>query len=237
MARKSTSSSKKFTTVPPKAKPAVEKTVLIAIPETSKVEAKSAVATAPVASHVTATAVAATPVATTTTVAQAPAVKQEIAPLLTALNDVDADAAREAATALGNLGDTAAVEPLVAILNDNNGYFHSVVRSAAAESLGKLKDRRAIEALLSAVNDPIADTSSEAIRALVTLADPRAIAALVTVVRNDYGFYANSVRRAAVLGLAKLGGDTAQAELRLVAANDYEDSVIQSEAAEAIKSH
>jgi HEAT repeat protein len=226
---KSTSSSKKFTTVPPKAKPAAEKTVVIAIPEAVKTSAATAVATAPVA------AVAAAPVKAA--VIETPVVKADIAPFLADLNDVDADIAREAATSLGNLGDAAAVEPLIAILNNNNGYFHSVVRSAAAVSLGQLKDRRAIEALLSAVNDSVADTSSEAIRALTTLADPRAIAALVTVVRNENGFFANSVRRAAVLGLAKLGGDTAISELREVANNQFEDSVIQAEAAEAIKSH
>ena len=164
-----------------------------------------------------------------------PSVVADIKPLLEALNDVNADVACEAATALGATNNSAAVEPLIEILTNTNGYYHSVVRSAAAVSLGQLKDRRSIEALLAAVHDPISDPSTEAIRALTTLADPRAIAAFVEVVRNSNGFFADSVRRAAVLGLAKLGGDTAVAELRLVAANENEDSVIRSEAGEAIK--
>jgi HEAT repeat protein len=207
MARKYTTTTKKFTTVPPKAKPAVEKTVVAAAtPETVK------------------------PVET-------PVTKSSIAPLLVALNDLDADIAREAATSLGLTNDASAVEPLIEIVKNSNGYFHSVVRSAAAVSLGQLKDRRAIQALLEAVSDPIADPSTEAIRALTTLADPRAIAKLVEVVRNANGFYADSVRRAAVLGLAKLGGDVSLAELRLVAANEQEDTVIRQEAGKAIESH
>jgi HEAT repeat protein len=135
---------------------------------------------------------------------------------------------------LGATGNAAAVEPLIEIVSNTNGYYHSVVRSAAAVSLGQLKDLRSVDALLNAVNDPISDPSTEAIRALTVLADPRAIGAFVEVVRNSNGFFANSVRRAAVLGLAKLGGDVAKAELRLVAADESEDSVIRQEAGEAI---
>jgi HEAT repeat protein len=202
---KSITTDKKFTTVPPKAKP-------------------------------TAVTAVVTPEATKPVVAAAPAAKPSIAPFLTALHDVDADVAREAATSLGQSADIAAVEPLIEVLKNSNGYFHSVVRSAAAVSLGQLKDRRAVEVLLAAVSDPIADPSTESIRALTVLADPRAIAKLIEVVRNETGFFAGSVRRAAVLGLVKLGGETAIAELRRVAANQNEDAVIRQEASEAVTS-
>ncbi len=211
---KSITTDKKFTTVPPKAKPVVAPSAAVA-----------AVVAAPVVAE------------TKAVVAETkPAVVTDLKPLIEALHDVNADVASEAATALGASNNPAAVEPLIEILTNANGYFHSVVRSAAAVSLGQLKDRRSVEALLAAVHDPIADPSTEAIRALTKLADPRAIGALVEVVRNSNGFFANSVRRAAVLGLAKLGGDTAVAELRLVAADESEDSVIRHEASEAIKS-
>lgn len=157
-----------------------------------------------------------------------------VKPLLVALHDLDADVAREAATSLGLLGDASAVEPLIEIITNANGYFHSVVRSAAAASLGQLKDKRAFDALTNAAFDPIADSSSEAIRALAALGDPRAVSTLVEVVRNSSGFFVNSVRRAAVLGLIQLGGKEAQAELRLVSANAWEDSVIREEATAAI---
>lgn len=157
-----------------------------------------------------------------------------VEPLLAALRDLDADVARDAATALGRLGGTSAVEPLIEVITNANGYFHSVVRSAAAASLGQLNDQRAVPALLNAVNDPIAEPSSEAIRALANLRDERAVSALIEVVRNRNGFFVNSVRRAAVLGLIKLGGEDARQELRSVASNAWEDSVIREEAAATI---
>jgi HEAT repeat protein len=150
------------------------------------------------------------------------------------LRDVDADTARDAATSLGQLGDTSVVEQLIEVVRNANGYFHSVVRAAAASSLGQLKDRRAVEALLAAVNDPIAEPSIEAIRALAALGDSRAVSTLIEVVRNRGGFFVTSVRRAAVLGLIKLGGTEAEAEIRVTAANQWEDSVIRDEASAAI---
>jgi HEAT repeat protein len=221
---KAITSEKKFSAVPPKATAAAAAT---AVAEPVKAQVAATAVAAPVA----APAVVAPVKAAVVTKADA------IKPLLAALHDVNADIAREAATSLGLLGDAGAVEPLIQVVKNSNQYFHSVVRSAAAVSLGQLKDRRAVEALLDAVNDPIADPSTEAIRALVSLADPRAINALVEVVRNSSNFFAGSVRRAAVLGLAKLGGDTAVAELRRVAADSTEDSVIRDEATAAIKSH
>ncbi len=160
--------------------------------------------------------------------------KTSIKPLVTALNHVDADIAREAATSLGLTNDPAAVEPLIAVITNANGYFHSVVRSAAAVSLGQLKDPRSVEALLNAVRDPIADPSSEAIRALAAIGDKRAVAALIEVVRNQTGFFVASVRRAAVHGLIKLGGPEAIAQLRIISADGFEDAVIREEATAAI---
>jgi HEAT repeat protein len=222
MSRKSktTTSEKKFTNVPPKAAAAE------AVKPITPVAVAAAVATAPAIAPVIAPVTAVKP-------ATAPSNANAIKPLLVALHDLDADVACDAATSLGKLGDVAAVEPLIEIVRNSNHYFHSVVRSAAAMSLGQLKDRRAVDALLDAVNDPIADPSTEAIRALVNLADPRAINALIQVVRNSNNFFANSVRRAAVLGLAKLGGDTALVELQRVAADTEEDSVIREEATTA----
>ena len=133
---KTTQSEKKFTAVPPKAQPVAAK------PAVEAVIAKPAIVAQP--------AVAADSTA--------------IKPLLTALHDLDADMACEAATALARTGNTAAVEPLIEIISNKNGYFHSVVRSAAAASLGQLKDRKAVDALLNAVNDSITDPSTEAIR-------------------------------------------------------------------------
>jgi HEAT repeat protein len=155
--------------------------------------------------------------------------------LITALRDSDADVAREAATSLGLLGDRSAVDSLIEVLNDANGYYHSVVRAAAAQALGQLKDTRAVNALLVALTDPIAEPSVEAIRALTALNDRRAISALIDVVRNRSGFFVATVRRAAVLGLAHFGGEDAIAQLRFVAADEWEDNVIRDEADAAVR--
>jgi HEAT repeat protein len=150
--------------------------------------------------------------------------------LITALRDADADVAREAATSLGSVGSAVAVEPLLAVLNNRDGYFHCVVRAAASHSLGQLRDLRAVAPLLDAINDPITEVSAEAIRALASLADPRGIPALLQVVRNQHGYFLDVTRHAAILGLAKIGGEQAACELRFVASNQWENAVIRAAA-------
>jgi len=154
--------------------------------------------------------------------------------LIAALRDADADVAREAATSLGSLG-AASVEPLIAVVHNRDGYFHSVVRAAACRSLGQLRDPRAVVPLLDSINDPLADVSAEAIGALGSLPDPRSIPALLEVVRNEQGFFLATTRRAAILGLARIGGEQAVCELRFVASNQWEDAVIRTAAIEATR--
>lgn len=155
--------------------------------------------------------------------------------LIAALRDGDADVACEAASALGSLGSAAAVEPLIAVLNQRDNFFHSVVRAAAARSLGQLRDPRAVVPLVNAINDPIAEASAEAIRALASLSDPRSIPALLEVVRNEHGFFLPTTRHAAILGLARTGGEQAACELRFVASNQWEDAAIRAAAIEATR--
>jgi HEAT repeat protein len=155
--------------------------------------------------------------------------------LIAALGESDADIAREAATSLGLLHNAAAVEPLIAILKNHDGYFHSVVRAAAARSLGQLRDLRAVVPLIAAIKDPIAEASAEAIRALASLPDPRALPALLEVIRNEHGFYLATARYAAILGLAHIGGEQAICELRFVSTNQWEDAVIRAAAIDALR--
>jgi len=150
---------------------------------------------------------------------------------IAALRGNDADVARDAAAALGGLGDTSAVEPLIEVLADANGYFHSVVRAAAASSLAQLNDARAFQPLVHAVRDNMAEASAEAVRALATMGDPRAVGVLIDIVRNPSGYFLSTVRLAAVAGLKQLGGERAAAELRQVAGDGSEDPVIREAAA------
>jgi hypothetical protein len=239
----------KFTTVPPKAAAKVVEATKPATPViTPAATAEKAVAAKPAETKIESTPVViaakteTTPVALANTecchgaaTATSPCTTDRsatVAAAIASLKSDDADTARDAATTLGLLGDRSAVEPLVQVLDNSCGFFHSVVRAAAAESLGTLGDSRALEPLLAALTDPIAEVSSESIRALATLGNPEAIDALSDVVRNRAGFFLPVARQAAVLGLAKLGGDRAVEILRSVAADDYEDSTIRN-AAEA----
>jgi HEAT repeat protein len=158
-----------------------------------------------------------------------------VLPLIAALNDSDADVAREAAVSLGLLRNDAAVEPLITVVNNFDGYFHSVVRIAATTSLGQLRDPRAVVPLLNAIRDHIAEVSTQAIRALANLPDPRGLPALLEVVRNEHNFFLATTRRAAILGLAKIGGTQADCELRFVAANEWEDAIVRAAAIEAMR--
>src|SRR5260221_10272356 len=59
---------------------------------------------------------------------------------------------RQAAEALGQVGDARAVEPLVVTLQDPNSTVP--LQLAAAESLGKIGDRRAVQTLFAALKHP-----------------------------------------------------------------------------------
>ena len=237
MARKTTE--KRFSTVPPTV--AVKKSPTET--ETAKAQSsKSAEATAKTTTVVSAeipAAVLQKATEGTPTVQKASAVhsdaastkpSKDLAPLIVALHNADADIAREAAVSLGQSGNKAAVEPLMEALGNQDGYFHSVVRAAAASGLGELHDVRAFDTLVSAMNDPMAETSAEAVRALANLGDTRAIQPLIDVVRNADGFFLPVVRRAAVIALKKMGGTQAVAELSAVAACTWEDAVIRQDA-------
>lgn len=156
--------------------------------------------------------------------------------LIQSLRDHSADVARDAAVELGGAKDASAVAPLIEVIENNDGFYHDVVRAAAAESLGRLGDVRAVEPLLTLSRDTMAEASAEAVRALALLNDQRAVGPLIDIVRNSYGFFLPIVRRAAVIALAKLGGPAAAAELKAVSSNTSEDPVIRQAATTAIAS-
>jgi HEAT repeat protein len=125
--------------------------------------------------------------------------------LIAKLGDVNADVARDAATALGSVPvDAEAVNALAEAVVNSHGYFHSVVRVAAATALGRLKARESMDALIYAVRDPMAEASEEAVRALGLIGDRRAIPALEAAVNNDDGFFLENVRRTAADALSRI---------------------------------
>lgn len=78
-----------------------------------------------------------------------------------------------AADALGWIGDTRAVPPLLAILQRPDD--HEAVREIAAEALGKLGDRAAVQPLIDALSDSSDWLRRAAAQSLGELGDHRAV--------------------------------------------------------------
>lgn len=78
-----------------------------------------------------------------------------VAPLISALTDMDDEVRERAVKALGGIGDTGAVEALISTLqNDQNQQ----VQWEAAEALGAVGDPRAIEPLIAAMGEGVLRT-------------------------------------------------------------------------------
>ncbi len=75
---------------------------------------------------------------------------------------------RQAARALGRLGDRRAVATLAQLLADESRPF--VARQAAAEALGQLGGDEAQQALMAALTDPLASVREATYKALAQLA-------------------------------------------------------------------
>jgi len=80
-----------------------------------------------------------------------------VEPLISVLENKDAEVRKAAVEALGKIGDTRAVEPLIAELNDKD----IKVRKAAVEALGKIGDIRAIQPLLGCAHPPLSERMIE----------------------------------------------------------------------------
>lgn len=74
---------------------------------------------------------------------------REVGKLIPLLGYENEEVRREAASALGEIGDQQAVNPLIGALKDD----HPQVREAAAKALGMMRDNKAIEPLIAALDD------------------------------------------------------------------------------------
>src|ERR1017187_9371385 len=104
---------------------------------------------------------------------------------------------RYAVFALGNLGDSGAVKPLITLLHDGD----YLVQSDAAEALGRLGDKRAVEPLIPLLRHREGLVRSRAARALGKLGDERAVEPLIPLLQDGNGL----VRSGAAEALGKLG--------------------------------
>ena len=120
-----------------------------------------------------------------------PAVK----PLITGLKSSDVSVRCGCAEALGKIGDTRAVEPLIKKLKDRQEYvvresyktiYSQSVRASCAQALGDIGDRRAVEPLIKMLTDRDPSHREAAMWALAKIGDERAIEPLIERVNDRY---------------------------------------------------
>ena len=101
--------------------------------------------------------------------------------MIGALDDEDAEIREQAASALGQLEDSSAVEPLTAaLLND----VEPAVREQAAWALGMIEDESAVDALAQVMNDPDEDVREQAVWALGMIEAEAAVAPLIVALSD-----------------------------------------------------
>ena len=97
---------------------------------------------------------------------------------------------------LGKLKAREAVEPLIAILRENDKLLRvpdanggidlrETVRTAAADALGEIGDLRAVDPLIAAMRDADVVVGRHAIMALGQLKDRQAVEPLIAVLRKN----------------------------------------------------
>lgn len=118
---------------------------------------------------------------------------QTLEQLLKGLQSEDREKRAEAADDLGELGEQAAVEPLIGLLHNDSEYY---VRVRAANAVGKIGGEQAIDALIVALKDYA--VLSTATKALANFKAERAIGPIIEVFENagaghHYGLAAKSL--------------------------------------------
>ena len=131
---------------------------------------------------------------------------------------------RDAAAALGQIGDAEAVQPLIAGLRDDNPS----VRLACAEALGQIGDVGALDPLIALLKSPAVDIRKAAAESLGQIGDGGSLGPLKDALKDASW----SVRRAAAGALGQIGDADAVEPLK-VAYEDL-DSNVRRAAGEAL---
>jgi len=152
--------------------------------------------------------------------------KRDVNGLIKALDYEKASEVRHAAAkALGEIGDTRAVEPLIARLNDNEVDM----RKNVVEALGKIGDARAVQPLIAVQKDKNEEfgVKLSVSSALNNISDPRAIEIFIAALKDDH----TGVRSDAAKALGNIG-DVRAVQPLVTALKD--DSSLRDEAAKAL---
>ena len=123
--------------------------------------------------------------------------KRDVAGLIKALGYTkDKDVRRAAIRALGEVGDSHTIGPLIATLNDSE----EDVRRAAVETLAEIGDVHAVEPLIVALKGSIASVDHASARLLAKIGAP-AIEPLIVTLKDTSEY----VRGAVTLALSEIG--------------------------------
>jgi HEAT repeat protein len=114
--------------------------------------------------------------------------KKDVNGLIKALSYTkDATIREAAASALGEIGEPRAVEPLIVVLNDRDWEKREEnrpVRCAAALALGRIGDPRAVGPLAEALSDYESAVRGPARDALIEIGDPSAVEPVIAVMHT-----------------------------------------------------
>ncbi|HKG15866.1 MAG TPA: HEAT repeat domain-containing protein [Pyrinomonadaceae bacterium] len=132
---------------------------------------------------------------------------EAVEPLTAALARKETEARRNAAWALGAIGDRRAVTPLTETLRHD---ADEKTREQAAWALGAIGDRRASEAISAALNDSSADVREQAAWALGAIGDESAVPSLIASLADE----SPRVREQSAWALGAIGDARAADALR-----------------------
>jgi HEAT repeat protein len=149
--------------------------------------------------------------------------------LISALRgDPSAEVRESAVRLLAELGESRAIEPLIAALDDSD----SSVSLAALRALSTFRDARSVKALIGILQTSDNDAMvSDATRCLVEFADPQCIDPLIALLKGKKSVY---IQNAAVQILGKLGDPRAADSLFAVLKDKRKASGTRLFAADAL---
>jgi HEAT repeat protein len=124
--------------------------------------------------------------------------------LIGALRDRSVEVAVAAAATLSAVGGARAQGALLAVLENRDGYYHSLTRASAGHGLGARLTAGERQPLEQALRDSDAEVSIAAISAWTVGAAQGAAAALLPLIENADGFFLPITRVAAARSLDRL---------------------------------